>query len=710
MLGLKYKSIETKMIVFFTILTIVLFGTVGLLFFESIEMAINASKEEELSTLARETANKIERFLFERYGDIQVMAKTPLLNYENVSRDIKLEHLENVRKAYKTYDSIFTTDEKGNIEIISGELKLQNEYKQWIHQVLQGKIFVSDFIFYEKDKNYGVSFAAPIIDKNDKIHGAVVESMNFQAIADIVKNVQLGKSGHAYLLNEEGKSVLHPAGDISFMDVGDIRANGDVVYVERNDVQYVSAYYPIKKYDTQENVWYLVVEEPVDEAFQVTNRLRNYTFMIVLIAIGALFVLAIIMAEKITMPIKNLVRETQNILDGDIRQMIKVDSGDEIGHLARSFNMLLDDLKAMMQQVLEKSGEAASLAEIRQYVDKFFDDVPSGIMTVDSTGKITTFNQTAAQILGVQQMWVLGKNIRDPLAENITPIIKLLWDCCENGVIYIKHIVKIRNSHDIEIPIMINTSIQKDGSGKPLGVIGIFRSLEKIEHFEESVIRAKNLAALGELSAGMAHEIRNPLTSIKGFAQYIKNELGDQHELASDIDVIIHEVDRLDHIIDRFLTFARPSQPDLELESINDIVKAACKLLEKEAIKNHVQIKTQLQELPLVPSDTEQIEQVLVNMGRNAIQAMASGGELTMTTTVLKEENYVAIEISDTGVGIEPENYDMIFQPFFTTKEKGTGLGLAICLRIIENHKGFIQVSSSLGLGTTFTIKLPINN
>ena len=179
-------------------------------------------------------------------------------------------------------------------------------------------------------------------------------------------------------------------------------------------------------------------------------------------------------------------KQTQNIAEGDIGKNIKIESGDEIGSLAESFNIVLDNLKAMMQQIIQISGEAASLAEIRQYTGEFFKNIPNAIITMDNMAKITSFNNEASNITGINENDILNKTVTDSFDNSLLPIIKLLIHGLEKDIIYIKHIIKIKGSMGIETPIMINTSLQKDVNGKTLGVIGVFRSVEEIKQLEES--------------------------------------------------------------------------------------------------------------------------------------------------------------------------------------------------------------------------------
>ena len=710
MLNLKHISIQIKLMIFFAIVAGVLFLTVGTLFTRSTQSAINTSKETQLITLSQETANKIERFLFERYGDVQVMAQSPLIRNRKVDDNLKKEYLQSVIKVYKTYDYIFITDEKGNIEISSGDLRGDDEFKKWLPAVLKGEIYASGFTYVPRETAYKVYFAAPIVDDTGAISGAVVERMGFQSVTDIVKNVHPGESGHAYLSEPGGQTVFYPGKNAASIGEAAEQEKSGVLYTKHDGVEYISAYAPIKKYSEGSSDWYLVVEETVDEAFQVATSLRNYIIAVIAVAMLISFILALILSRQITRPIKQLVKETRNIAGGDISQNIEIEGGDEVGSLAQSFNTLLSNLKSTMQQVLEISGEAATLAEIRQYADRFFDSIPSAVITVDSTGKITTFNSTATSITGIEQEDILDKNIGGEHPQSIAGIMGLMQDSLKNGSIYIKHIMHVKNEKGIETPVMMNTSIQRDINGKILGVVGVFRSVEEIRQLEESVIRANNLTSLGALSAGMAHEIRNPLTSIKGYAQFIKSELGEKHELGTDISIIINEVDRLNSILDRFLSFARPKQLKLENTSINDVVAWVLKLIEREPLPEGVEIVTNLEEdIPMIPIDYEQMGQAILNMVLNSIQAMPEGGTLEIGTYYHKRTELVEVYVSDTGVGISTKDNDKIFEPFYTTKNKGTGLGLAISSRIVENHKGFIEVNSTVGVGTRFTIKLPAN-
>lgn len=704
MFNIKRFSIRTKIMFLFTMLIIVLFTSVGLLFFRSTQYAIREATENEFNTLSKETANKIERFLFERYGDIQVMAGASVLKSEVVSKEDKLLYLNDVREAYKTYDYIAILDYRGNISLLSGDIKKDNSYKEIFSYIKNGKIYVSDF--KKVDNKYVIFFAAPILNNSGILTGAVVERMNFNALSDIIESVKPGPKGYAYFYDGNRDTIFYPGRENI---KGSIKNQEKLItYNIHDNVNYLDVLSPISSYDTQNQKWFVVVEEPEREAFKVIYSIKKYTLTVILAAVLILLLMGLLMSNLITRPIKRLVKETQNIVQGNIGQNIVIDSRDEIGSLAMSFNDMLSNLKSMMQQVLETSGEAASFTEIREYVERFFDDIPGAIIAVDVTGKITTFNSTASVITGISNEAIEGENINRQIPVQISIITDLLKSSLEDGSVYIKHITKIKGLSGNDIPIIISISHQKDSGGRTIGVIAVFRRLEEIKKFEESVTRSKNLASLGMMSAGIAHELRNPLTSIKGYAQYIKSVIGENNELEEDISIIITEVDRLNGIIDRFLNFASPKKPELKVCDINSIINDVIKLISKDIKPDNIKLDIHLGCIPLLMVDNEQIEQAFINIIINSVQAMPDGGILGVSTKYNGISKFIELEIKDTGIGIEYEDIERVFEPFFTTKHKGTGLGLAICARIIEDHKGFIEVSSIPLKGTEFIIKLPV--
>jgi two-component system sensor histidine kinase HydH len=223
---------------------------------------------------------------------------------------------------------------------------------------------------------------------------------------------------------------------------------------------------------------------------------------------------------------------------------------------------------------------------------------------------------------------------------------------------------------------------------------------------EEQLRRADRLSALGELSAGMAHEIRNPLGSIKGAVEILKDDYGPDAPKQEFIQILLKETDRLNQIVQEFLSFARPKPPELKQEDVNEVIESVLTLTAQPARTARVAIEKHLdRSIGKRDLDAGLLKQAFLNLVLNAIQAMPGGG--TMTVVSARNDSGIEVNIVDTGTGISPENLKKLFSPFFTTKQDGTGLGLAITFRIIQNHHGTIDVDSVPGKGTTFTVRIP---
>jgi signal transduction histidine kinase len=237
---------------------------------------------------------------------------------------------------------------------------------------------------------------------------------------------------------------------------------------------------------------------------------------------------------------------------------------------------------------------------------------------------------------------------------------------------------------------------------------------EDLKKSKSYIRRADRLASLGTLTAGLAHEIRNPLVAIKTFTQLLPERLDDEEFRNQFLNIASGEVDRIALLINELLDFARPSDPKLELEDINSILDGMILLISTETKKKHIHIiKNYIADLPPVNIDRDQIKQVFLNILLNAVEATPENGEIVVRTRPFVKpggEPYIQIEFTDTGRGIPKEHLEDIFNPFFTTKATGSGLGLSISNQIIQEHKGYIDVESQLEKGTSFFINLPLNH
>ncbi len=278
----------------------------------------------------------------------------------------------------------------------------------------------------------------------------------------------------------------------------------------------------------------------------------------------------------------------------------------------------------------------------------------------------------------------------------------------ELGKEVIEREVLCRTTGGKTVPVSFSATPLMDSDGNNIGAVTILRDLREIRELQDKVRRSERLASLGRLASGIAHEIRNPLSSIKGFAQYFQGKLKPPSQDRGYADIMIKEVERLDRVIAGLLDFARPKEPHLESVAIKEILDHSLTLLQSDLQEKQIEVERHYDDGDInLNIDRDQITQAFLNIFKNSLESMEMGGKLRITLGPDRKRRMIEIRVSDTGCGISRENLSRIFDPFFSTKKKGTGLGLAITLKIIENHRGEIVVDSSEGKGTTFRILFP---
>jgi two-component system sensor histidine kinase HydH len=342
-----------------------------------------------------------------------------------------------------------------------------------------------------------------------------------------------------------------------------------------------------------------------------------------------------------------------------------------------------------------------SLSRIKAFSDHLVENMPIGLIAVDNNKKIAMSNNTAGSILSVSPSDISGKDAEEILPDALLNLISGLGD----GKGIIEKEIDCVLSDGRSIPLEVSAAELKDEKEDFLGHIILFKDLSEVRSLRREVARSQRLASLGNLAAGVAHEIRNPLSSIKGFAVYFRErqEKEDDKQIAG---IMIQEVDRLNRVVSQLVELARPVSVSKKPVSLSTVVENSLKLIERDASEKKIEIKKIFAQKELeILLDTDRISQVLLNLYLNAIDSMENGGILTVE--LLEEEGGAIIKVSDTGAGIDEKDLPHVFDPYFTTKRTGTGLGLAIVHNIIEAHDGKITVASRAGEGAVFTVFLP---
>jgi PAS domain S-box-containing protein len=362
---------------------------------------------------------------------------------------------------------------------------------------------------------------------------------------------------------------------------------------------------------------------------------------------------------------------------------------------------------------LENAKLYEEVLNMKNYNEEILKSMVSGLLTVDVQGKITTFNSMAEKLTGFSAIDVIGKDFTDVFSQK-SAFLKIIRNCLNNKTIT-NHETEILSSQKQLIPVSMSSTVLIDSHRKKIGGLISFSDMTEVRELQNKLRQADKVRALSTLAAGMAHEIKNPLSSMKVFSQLLPLKYGNTEFREKFLQVVPQEINRIDRIVESMLGFARSTAPKFEGVNLEKMIEENLRYFEDQAKENKVEIIKQFAfkgDLE-IDADANQLGQVFSNLLLNAIQAMPEGGTLTIRTREGKKIEdvlqTVVIEVKDTGHGIAQDHLQKLFDPFFTTKYAGTGLGLTITHSIVDGHRGFIDASSEVGKGTTFVITLPVS-
>ena len=348
----------------------------------------------------------------------------------------------------------------------------------------------------------------------------------------------------------------------------------------------------------------------------------------------------------------------------------------------------------------------ASLSRIKAFSDNLVESMPIGLIAINEEHKIASFNHVAEFTLGLSAEKLIGQD-----AANVLPIELLQQiDLLDSGSSLIEKEIECSTRKGKRIPLEVGAQPLRDAENNLFGYVLLFKDLSEIRALRREIARNQRLASVGRLAAGVAHEIRNPLSSIKGLATYFKERYQDKLDDQQIANIMIQEVDRLNRVVGQLLDFARPIKISKKPISMQALIQDSLKLVERQASEKNITIETRFPaQMDPVSVDSDRLNQVLLNLYLNAIDSMDEGGRLEILIPNAAQKHTTEIKIIDDGNGISPEDLAHIFDPYFTTKATGTGLGLAIVHNIVDAHGGKVMAESHPGRGTTFSIRLPLN-
>jgi PAS domain S-box-containing protein len=428
-----------------------------------------------------------------------------------------------------------------------------------------------------------------------------------------------------------------------------------------------------------------------------------------------------IVARRITRPVSQLADGVSAIARGELDQRIDPGRSDELGRLALAFNEMAAQLRQQRRD-LEVAATAlrqrfAELSDLKSYTDHILRSLVNGLVTLDLDGRVVMVNPAAELLTGCAASTLTGRPATEAF-HHLPELRDVLLETLRTRVGVPQASLMLARTDGQTVPVEVATTPLRGAEGQALGVVAMLRDLTPVRQLEEQLRRSDRLAALGTLAAGLAHEIKNPLTSIMTFSRHVTRRFDDERFRQRFQSVVPRELERINAIVDGLLRLARPARLVLAPVHLPPLLDQALELYAHQIEARRIRVRREWTVgVPPVPGDAEQLYQAFLNLVANAIDAMdAEGGTLTVRLGwpsgaedfggALRDR--LVLEVRDTGSGIKPEETPEVFNPFFTTKAGGTGLGLAIAHKIIEDHGGSVTFYSTPGHGTVFAVTLPL--
>ncbi|MCP4645110.1 MAG: PAS domain S-box protein [bacterium] len=355
--------------------------------------------------------------------------------------------------------------------------------------------------------------------------------------------------------------------------------------------------------------------------------------------------------------------------------------------LEESYRRLEARVKDLDEELAAKNRELALTSD---YLNNILESMSDGVIAIDTGGVVTAFNHAACYVLGYSREEAVGRPFNE--------VFRRDFDVPPG-----RHAMELRAADDRPISVSERDSPLADRAGRRIGTVKVFQDMTEVESLRERIRQQDRLAAVGQMAATVAHEIRNPLGGIRGFAALLARDLPAEDPRRRLVDKIELGTKDLERVVSELLEYTRPMELRLRMTRCGDLVDAALGYVDLRgrsvAIRNTVEPEVQLM------VDPDRMRQVILNILLNAVQSIEDAGEVRVTSE--RHDDAVAVAVADTGSGMTSSQIEEVFSPFYTTKEKGTGLGLAVAAKIVEGHGGRLEVESELGKGSVFRILLP---
>ncbi len=753
-----FKSIKVKLICYFILMTTMPILIVSSTAYNRGKRALNDMVIEKLTSIAELKKAQLSNWLQERVVDIGVLST-------NKSLEVSFSNLLYLRKAFRSVERMKESeigevyykrlseylgklkekfiycDEISMLDIENGEIVmstaesniglLDEDYPYYLDVLGRNGLPFKDIHYSEYTKRIGMTLFGtmkrtdPItMEETDVINGIVIIRVNTNdAIGSLLQDWPgRGETGETILVRRKGNHLQFlnntrhlantalemsiPVNSItpeSFMlDAGE---EGIIRGVDHRGVEVLLAFRYIPQLK-----WGLIVKQDTSEAFKSIMELKNQVITLAMVSVFIIIVIVLVLAHGITHPISRLVQGAHAIGKGNLGHRIPINSEDEVGVLASEFNNMAEKLEGSYAGLEQKIRERT--VQLRESEERYRESINlanDAIFTLAAdSAQIVDLNKRAEELSGYLKNELHDTKIWEIVPEYDREKTRQLWLTINETGSGMLDYVDCQHVDGRLTPTSISASVIEYGKRKTIQ--WICRDITERKKMELQLIQAERLAAVGELAAGVAHEVNNPLGGLQNFVKMMKKEPENILQNQEFLDLMSEGLKRIEVIVKQLMAFSRPYSTHMSNHSLNEIVENSLRFVGHRIKECGIRLEKELfLGLPEIYGDADNISQVIINIIVNALDSMPEGGALTIKTGYCDfHPSSIQVAIADTGSGIPEEILNKIFNPFFTTKEMGSGLGLAISKRIVDNHNGSIIVKSNPGEGTTFYVCFPV--
>ncbi|WP_053373299.1 ATP-binding protein [Paenibacillus sp. FJAT-27812] len=478
--------------------------------------------------------------------------------------------------------------------------------------------------------------------------------------------------------------------------IADVKNSGFALRkMQINGKNYYRSFY----YSKQTSDYVISVVYDGEEIKQRISKKRSDTFIYTGVTMVLVLIISYWLVGVMIRPLKDILWKVNEVSSARFQQPIRIKRKDEFGLLALKVNAMSQNLSIYMNKLRRAFEENRRMKE---HLESFINHTSDAIHLNDLDGKIIQVNRAFELLFGYEEEEAIGLIYPTLPESHRSEMRNMLNQLLAGKALPAQETMCVTKSGEL-IPVSVTISPIRDADGTIRAFASISRDMRSRNKMEELLRRSEKLTTVGQLAAGVAHEIRNPLTTLRGFLQLQQ----ESKKLAlSHVALMLSELDRINLIVGEFLILAKPQATRFVTKDIRDVLQDVIALMNSEALLHNIEFRISLTEHPcLISCEENQLKQVFINLLKNAIEAMPSGGEIHIQITHKRE--HISIKITDEGMGIPEDMIPKIGDPFFTGKETGTGLGIMVSQRIINSHRGTMDIKSQVSVGTTIHVMLP---